>query len=164
MPSPRDDSWNRLNDPATGFDEQDSYVGLSPQQIAAIRLLAAGKHYSEVAATIDVARRTVNNWRKLPAFIVALNNEMLSLREAAQARLLSLANRAFDALERTLMETENDNARIAAVRLVLERLDVTMPGGAAADESVEQAPTKIVLLDPKKASEELRRRMAEGGK
>jgi len=153
-----------LTDPETSLNVTGDASDLTGKQLAAIPLLATGSHYTEVARAVGVDKRTVWSWRKKPAFVAALNAEMLSIREAAQARLLSLANKAFDALERTLVETDNDNARIAAVKLVLERLEVTMPGAAADEAEEAQSSTKIVLLDPKKASEELRRRMAEGGK
>ena len=152
-----------LTEPESPRNDSDGSRELHPKQLAAIALLATGRHYTEVATAVGVERKTLWTWRQSKPFVAALNAELLSIREAAQARLLSLANKAFDALERTLVETDNDNARIAAVKLVLERLEVTMPG-AAADEAAAAEPTKIVLLDPKKASEELRRRMAEGGK
>lgn len=151
-----------LNEPGDTRKSTGELPELTPKQLAAVALMAAGRHYTEVATAVGVERKTLWNWRKTAAFSAALNAEMASIREAAQARLLSLANKAFDALERTLAETDNDNARIAAVKLVLERLDVTMPAAAEESEDSSESPGKVYVLEggPKAAAEELQRRLA----
>lgn len=103
---------------------------LSEKQRTAIALLLTGKTNTATAEEIGVDRKTVWAWKQEPAFAAALNAELEALREAAQVRMLALAGKAFDALERMLANADTDSARIAAVKLVLERL---FPSNAPAE-------------------------------
>jgi hypothetical protein len=116
---------------------------LTAKQLAAVGLLAAGKAYTDVAAELGVDRKTVWSWRRDPAFAAALSAELEDLREAIQTRVLALADKALNALEQTLDSGDSDSARVAAARLVLDRLLPTH----SPDEQRSQGARIITIRD-----------------
>lgn len=76
---------------------------LTPSQERALTALLAGKTVTDAAATAEVDRTTVHRWLKEDfAFQAALNRSRRDLREALQARLLGLAEKAAECVERSL--------------------------------------------------------------
>jgi hypothetical protein len=62
-----------------------SITNLTPQQVKAATLLAAGQSYTEIAIALSVGRTTVFRWRQLPEFAAYLN---LLIRQAADETML----------------------------------------------------------------------------
>jgi len=84
---------------------------LSEQQLKAIDLLLLGKTDAEVAKEVGVTRQTVNEWKnKNDLFIVELNRRREALRDAVRERLLNIAYKAVDTVEK---EIENGNWKLA---------------------------------------------------
>jgi hypothetical protein len=76
---------------------------LTPQQLAAIELLIAGRSDVEVAAKVGVTRETVNRWRNWnPLFVATLNEWRLDLWKATRERLRHLNAQALDVIEQHL--------------------------------------------------------------
>jgi hypothetical protein len=134
-----------MNKPRQGQSAAEpSEVELTPGQQLAITALASGLSYSEAAEAAGVGRRTLFEWRQLPGFAAALRDELQALRDAAGARLLGLAGRAIDSLEKVLAG-DNHPAVVNAAK-----------AGTSTHEG------KIFLVDSDRAVEVLRqRRMRE---
>lgn len=134
---------------------------LTERQRAAIALLVAGKTYTAAADELGVNRRTVWEWKQQAAFQAALTTELEALREAVHTRLLALADKAVSALERTLESGDSDSARVAAARLVLDRLS---PKSAAnADDAPEHGRQRVIVVREKDMAAIERSLMEERG-
>src|ERR1700677_4187802 len=73
---------------------------LTPQQEAAVDLLALGRSITDVAKEVGVARQTLSLWRnKQPVFQAAFNLRRRELWDAASERLRTLVPGALDVLE-----------------------------------------------------------------
>ena len=84
---------------------------LSPAQQKALTALLAGKSVTDAAAAAEVDRTTVHRWLKETyAFQAALNRGRRDLQEAMQARLLVLADKGADAVERSIAEGDGKTA------------------------------------------------------
>jgi hypothetical protein len=167
---------------------RNDYVGpeLHPKQQAAITLLVQGRSYTVTAEAVGIERKVLWQWRKSPAFRAALNAELAAIRQAALVRMLALGEKAVDALEDVLGNSQSDAARIAAAKLVLERVGLTRSENARPEDATPTSPdggkmfvlvddldniseenrhrfsaANIELLGRKQVSEELRRRRAE---
>jgi hypothetical protein len=164
----------------------DYIAELHPKQHAAISLLVQGRSYTATAEAVGIERKVLWQWRKDPLFRAALNVELGAIRQAALVRLLALGEKAVNALEDVLENGETDGARIAAAKLVLERVGIARTENArpadATPTTPEEAKTVVLiddldsispenqrrlsaanveLLDRQKTSERLRRHMAE---
>jgi hypothetical protein len=83
-------------------------TGLTPQQHAALDLLALGRPDAAVAAHTGVARETVTRWRLYdPAFRAALQARRDDLWQDARAGLQSLVPAALNALQDQLLSSEH---------------------------------------------------------
>jgi hypothetical protein len=116
---------------------------LTERQRRAIGLLVAGKTQAAVAQELGVNPRTIWEWKQDPAFVAALKAEIEAIREAMQARVLALADKALNALERTLESGDSDSARVAAARLVLDRL---LPSCNAEEERAQSGAQRVVVV------------------
>ena len=91
---------------------------LTPQQEAAVDLLAVGNTVTQVADAVGVARQTVSEWRnRNAAFQAAVNSRRLELWTGLRDRLRALLPKAVDVLERSLDE-DGKSARDAAVQIL----------------------------------------------
>jgi hypothetical protein len=76
---------------------------LSGTQERVLTMLLSGKSITEAASSAEVDRTTVHRWLKADfGFQAALNRGRWELREAMQARLMALAGKAADAVERSI--------------------------------------------------------------
>jgi len=93
---------------------------LTTQQERAIVLALSGKHDGEIAATVGVARSTVNRWRNHDgAFREALAERREALREGTADALQALATKAIRVLS-AAMDSDNEHTRVKAAALVLK--------------------------------------------
>jgi hypothetical protein len=98
---------NTLPQPATPGDN------LSSAQVKALAALLAGKTVTAAAQEAEVDRTTIYRWLRdpdRPGFRRALERGRWELRQAVQARLLSLAGKAADCLEGTLAQGDSKAA------------------------------------------------------
>jgi hypothetical protein len=137
---------------------------LTPAQQLAIAAIVSGKSYTEAAEAAGVGRRTLFEWRQLSGFAAALRDELQALRDAVATRLLGLADRAIDALEKVLAG-DNHPAVVSAARDVLDRLGIDgdasrslFSGDAAKAGTSTREDSKIFLVDSDQAVELLRQR------
>jgi hypothetical protein len=155
-------------------------LGLHPKQTAAITLLVQGRSYTATADAVGIERKALWQWRQDPVFRAALSAELATIREAARGRMAALADDAIDALRDIVANGETDAVRIAAVKLIFER--ISMDSSAAAENMADNGrklvpvdrldtipqdlylalrAANVMLVDAKAASRELGRRMAE---
>ena len=107
--------------PATDCDE---LLHLTPAQQRAVELVCAGKHDAATADAVGVHRVTVTRWRLYhPGFRAAVNGRRAELAGAAADRLRSLADKALDAVARTL----DGDAPLPAALAVLKAVGLTEP-------------------------------------
>jgi Homeodomain-like domain len=84
---------------------------LTPQQAAAVDLLAVGRTITEVAEAVGVTRQTVSGWlNQDPVFEAAVNRRRQELWENVSDRLRALLPNALDVLKQAL---ENGSVKAA---------------------------------------------------
>src|SRR5262245_59093418 len=84
---------------------------LSPSQEKALAALLAGKSVTEAAAAAEVDRTTVHRWLRYGyTFQAELNRGRRDLREAMRARLMCLAEKAVENVERALGRADGKTA------------------------------------------------------
>jgi transposase-like protein len=84
---------------------------LGTQQQTALELMVTGKSITQTAREAGVARSTIYEWlRHDPVFQAAYNQWHDQLEEGCRSRLLTLTDKATDAIEKAL---ENGDARAA---------------------------------------------------
>jgi predicted transcriptional regulator len=84
---------------------------LTPQQAAAVDLLALGRTITEVAEAVGVTRQTVSGWlNQQPEFQAALNRKRRELWEGWRDRLRAMLPSALDVIE---SELEKGNLKAA---------------------------------------------------
>jgi hypothetical protein len=89
---------------------------LSPQQAAAVDLLASGQTLTAVAAVIEVTRQTVSGWvNQHPGFQAALHNRRQELWDGLADTLRGLLPRAVEVLKEQL---ESEQPLPAAVHVL----------------------------------------------
>jgi hypothetical protein len=113
---------------------------LTPEQSAAVPLVAAGKTDAETAAAVGVARQTVWAWRNHhPTFRAAVNREVAELRTAASAKLRGLREKALGDLEAAL---DGEHAVKVALRLVELLPAAAEPGPEDPAEIIDAEATR----------------------
>jgi transposase-like protein len=106
--------WRRT--PMNGDDLRRWSPILSPQQEAAVDLMAAGASVTETAKKLGVARQTTSEWRNHhPTFQATLNERRKELWSSVTDRLRSLLPPALDLLEKEIRQG-NVNVALALVR------------------------------------------------
>ena len=94
---------------------------LSEKQYQAIDLILQGLTDEEVASRIGASRQTVNKWKnKNPVFIAELNRRRKEIHDASRDKLIRLASKAIDTLEK---EVEAGNWKVALEVLKMAGLD-----------------------------------------
>src|SRR5215510_13573473 len=84
---------------------------LTPTQEKALAALLAGKTVTAAATAAEVDRTTVHRWLKDDfTFRAALNRGQRDLREAMQARVMGLAEKASLFVERAITEGDGKTA------------------------------------------------------
>ena len=89
---------------------------LTPAQDKALAALLEGKTVQDAAAAADVDRTTVHRWLKEDfAFQATYNRGRRELRDALKARLLGLAGKAAECVERSIGEG-NEKTALAVLK------------------------------------------------
>jgi transposase-like protein len=96
---------------------------LSEKQRMAIELLLVGHSISDIAAAVDVNRRTVFRWRREEAFCEELHSRREQLWSAAADQLVGLVEPALDVLRRQLGD-RHDRSRFRAANAILRLADL----------------------------------------
>lgn len=90
--------------------------GLTPQQAAAVDLLAAGRNVTDTAAELGVCRQTVSGWLHGDShFTAAYNRRRQELWAAAADRLRAMVPAALDVLAAEI-EGGSTNAAVAVLK------------------------------------------------
>ncbi len=104
---------------------------LTPKQQQAVSGIAKGLTPSQIAKVVGVSCRTVERWRKLPEFVVALDQiqgevsrqvkvELVENVASINSRLENLASKSLDCLEQIIDNPEaRSSDRIQASKLIL---------------------------------------------
>ena len=77
---------------------------LTPQQIQAVELLAAGLSYTATAQQLAIGRCTLYRWRQAPAFLVLYHQLLKELADQATARSLQMLTQAQDLIQQQLSD------------------------------------------------------------
>jgi hypothetical protein len=83
---------------------------LSPSQLRALEALLGGSSVTKAGEAAGVSRESVHRWLREPAFAEALEGAKAEMWGAAKARLVGLADKAGDAVEKAI---DDGNARVA---------------------------------------------------
>ena len=111
---------------------------LTPQQEAAVDLLAVGRTVTEVAIQVGVARQTVSEWlNRRPGSQAALNQRWCELWLSSSDRLRALLPKALDVLE-TAIDAGSEKAALGLLKAAgLHGLEA--PSGPTTVEDAEIA-------------------------
>lgn len=91
--------------------QQNATPELTAAQENSLAALLAGKSITDAAQAANVDRTTVHRWLKDDhVFRAALNRRRRDLREQLQSRLMNLADKALDAVEKAISETDSKAA------------------------------------------------------
>jgi arginine/ornithine N-succinyltransferase beta subunit len=104
-------------------------------------MLVGGETYTATAERLGIDRSTLWGRTHSSVFMEALESGLRALRDAAQARLVGMADKAIDALA-AVMNGDNDSARVAAARTVLDRI-----GPAATGDRLPRADDPMAMTD-----------------
>ncbi len=139
---------------------------LTPQQITALQQLLAGETVSAAAKAVGVDRTTVHRWaREDFGFQAALNRGKRELAHAVQARLLAIAHKAVQTVERAV-----DEGSLIASLAVLKGMGALsgMPVTTGSDNpqvlraNAELAREEAELLSAEQKNSRLMRRLIVG--
>jgi hypothetical protein len=84
---------------------------LSPSQETVLTVLLTGKSVTDAATAAGVDRTTVHRWLKEDfGFQAAFNRARRELREALTAKLMALAEKATEAVEKSIAEGDGKTA------------------------------------------------------
>lgn len=137
----------RKNTAANG-PESNPIDGLDARHVKAIALLCEGLSLDEVAREVGCGRRTLYTWRTDPLFASTLAEAQRSGLDAARARLVSMRERAINALERVLDSEDAPSAvTMRAIELVLDRAGLAVRKGQAAEDGGTVAPVDADTMD-----------------
>jgi len=134
--------------------------GLTPTQIAAARLDAAGLKPSKIAKKIGVVRETISRWRSLPLYQQTVRAIMADLDAAVLMDARRLRERALAAVTSAVRKAEvmleaPDLTPADAVRLGAHCLDVYRAVSAQTGLLERSGVEHLVALDPREAIERI---------
>jgi len=93
---------------------------ISPNQNRALCLLAAGYSAEEIAKSLGVSRRTIDNWKKLPNFKKLLRKAIGETYDAAIAELVCGSREAAIELKTIISDPETPRAvKVRAISVLL---------------------------------------------
>jgi hypothetical protein len=123
LPIPSDPEPEK-NSPQMGkigtFGDVDPSYELSPPQCRAIELALAGLRWSQIAASLEINRKTLWRWKTQdPNFQQALADARADRRDIAVDRCQALAFRAASVLA-NFLEDSDDKHRFRAAQLLLQ--------------------------------------------
>lgn len=101
---------------------QNATNGLDPRQEQAVFLLASGKTVTATAAEVGVDRMTIYRWVREKKFQAKLDRLRSDINNAAQDRLLALADRAVAVIQEDLNNDSDKRLRQKAAEMVLKGL------------------------------------------
>ncbi len=91
---------------------------LTPQQCTAIGHLVAGMSYSSTAVVMKISRKTLYNWRQLPAFKHALNTISREALQAVATRVRNILLRETRVLE---AKTQEYHSMTESIRVIANK-------------------------------------------
>ena len=86
---------------------------LSPIQLQAASLLAAGQSTAEVARQLNLSRTTLYTWRALPHFAAYLHNLIQDATEYATARATAIMQKSLQIIESALADATDPARQLA---------------------------------------------------
>ena len=115
-----------------------SKLRLNARQRQAAILLAEGHDtVSSIAKKLGVDRTTLYNWKNRPDFQALTNQIQQDVVAAANAMLTSLFVEALRA-QAQLLKSKNERIRLAATKMILDRLPGSEIGPCTAEEIIAQ--------------------------
>jgi transposase-like protein len=121
---------------------------LTPQQMTAVDLLAAGATVTAVAEQVNCARQTVSEWlNQNPAFQAGLNQRRAELWAEQSDPLRGLLPKALDTVESALEEGGAEGLKAALAIIRAARIELA-PSGPVDIEEIEtmEAERKSALI------------------
>jgi transposase len=110
-----------------------SKLGLTARQQRAAVLLAEGQTTGSIAEQLGIRRATLANWKNRPDFEAFVNQLKGEAKAAAQAKMVSLGERAASTFEE-LLQSDNDRIHLAAASEILRQLSGVHIGPSTAEE------------------------------
>ena len=94
---------------------------LKPEQNDAIRLLASGKSFKEVALALGIITQTLYYWRQQPEFMAELQEAYDAVREEVRGIIDSQAVQSANTLVALRDGSESDKVKLDAAKDLLDR-------------------------------------------
>jgi hypothetical protein len=100
---------------------QDSSDNLTPNQVAALTALLAGRPVRAAAKAADVDPATVHRWLNDPAFRAAMQSGRRQLAQQALAQLQGITSSAIEVIRELMTDkTKPASVRLRAAQIVIE--------------------------------------------
>jgi transposase len=120
---------------------------LTPQQAAAVDLLAFGATVTDAADTVKVSRQTVSGWLHHDAsFQAALNARRQELWTGHVERLRSLVPKAMDALEVAVSDEKQGVAAAVHILKAVGLYGLREPNGSIHVDEIKSAEQRREML------------------
>jgi hypothetical protein len=120
---------------------------LTPQQAAAVDLLATGATVTDAAAAVEVSRQTVSEWLNHNAeFQAALNVRRRELWRDSTERLRSLVPQALETLQASLSDEKQGMAAAVHILKAAGLYALPVPTGSIHADEIESAEATRRLL------------------
>jgi len=97
---------------------------LTPKQIKAIYLLAAGATTIEAGKALKLRRETLSRWKQIPDFVMEFDKVMEEQRESMNHRLTHLAGDSIDTVSKEIKSGEYAWRRLETALNMLKLFDV----------------------------------------
>lgn len=97
---------------------------LTPKQVQAAHLLAAGGVVMDIARELKLRRETLSRWKKIPEFQQEIEKVTEEWRDSMRQRLLILAETSINTLKSDLEQYKGDPKRIQTALNVLKSLGI----------------------------------------
>lgn len=121
---------------------------LNEIQIKAIELMVEGYSISKIATLCKVSRPTIYKWKRDAEFKQELDKAIVEVKRESELRLIGLARKAVDELEK-LLNAESESVRLQAVKEILDRVKIGEVNGdnsqaEISEEEKEKAVERIL--------------------
>ena len=101
------------------------FSGLTPKQIKALPLLAAGMSAVDVSKKLKISQQRISEWKNDSNYQSALDVVRHNTLNEAQWALSSLANDAINTLGNLLHNAKNEQTKLRAAIFIIERLEIS---------------------------------------
>jgi hypothetical protein len=126
---------------STALARREEPAPLTPEQAQAAGLVALGRRSGEVVQAVGITPGELAQWRRMPAFVAAVNAQLADAQESTRQRLRGLAGDALDVVEAALTEAATPGE--IRLKLAVKVLELVGAGDLAKREIGSADPVEV---------------------